>query len=178
MIFTFALDNFVKVQLRFNRTFMKHIHITRGQKTCLEIENRKSLRAGERYFCGWARVVKASDPKDQRRKNDFIERLTIVSDDRKSGGKSDDKTGQRINGVMVDEMETKSSSHRASHGSSRIRGAAGSQWLVIGAELALLAAVTAGWSTGRPADAVAGVVSLALVASPSLFLLLWACCSH
>lgn len=105
----------------------------------------------------------------------------LCTGDRKSGGKMDDKTRRRMNGVEeVDEMETKSSSHRASRGSSRVRRSAATQSLGIVAELVFLAAATAGWSTGCPADVtVAGLVSLAI--SPPLLLLLcgtgvqWSC---
>jgi hypothetical protein len=84
----------------------------------------------------------------------------------------DDKTGQRMNGVeSADEMETKSSSHRASRGSSRVRRSTVSQSVSIVAELAFLAAATTSWSTGCPVDAaVGGLVSLALAVSPPLVL--------
>lgn len=84
----------------------------------------------------------------------------------------DDKTGLRINGVeSAGEMETKSSSHRASRGSSRVRRSTVSQSVSIAAELAFLAAATASWSTGCPVDAaVGGLVSLALAVSPPLIL--------
>ncbi|VVC24359.1 Immunoglobulin subtype,Immunoglobulin-like domain,Immunoglobulin-like fold,Immunoglobulin subtype [Cinara cedri] len=94
--------------------------------------------------------------------------------DRKYGGKSVDTTGRRMNGVeKFDEIETQSSSHRASRGSSRARRSTVSQSVGIAAELVLLAAVTAGWSTGCAVDAVVGLVSLALAACPPLFLLAW-----
>jgi len=77
-----------------------------------------------------------------------------------------------MNGLeKTGEMETKSSSHRASRGSSRVRRSTASQSLGIVAELAFL--VAAGWSTGCPADALtAGLVSLAVAVSPPLILLL------
>lgn len=92
--------------------------------------------------------------------------------DRKSSGKMDDKTGLRINGVeSAGEMETKSSSHRASRGSSRVRRSTVSQSVSIVAELAFLTAATTSWSTGCPVDAaVGGLVSLALAVSPPLVL--------
>lgn len=95
-----------------------------------------------------------------------------ISGDRKSSGKMDDKTGLRINGVeSAGEMETKSSSHRASRGSSRVRRSMVSQSVSIVAELAFLTAATTSWSTGCPVDAaVGGLVSLALAVSPPLFL--------
>lgn len=79
-----------------------------------------------------------------------------------------------MNGIDEDigEMETKSSSHRASRGSSRVRRSATGQSLAIAAALVLLASATAGWSTGCPADAVAGVASLTVAAAPPLVLLL------
>ncbi|KAF0757493.1 lachesin-like [Aphis craccivora] len=84
----------------------------------------------------------------------------------------DDKTGLRINGVeSAGEMETKSSSHRASRGSSRVRRSTVSQSVSIVAELAFLTAATTSWSTGCPVDAaVCGLVSLALAVSPPLVL--------
>ncbi|CAH1721150.1 lachesin-like [Aphis gossypii] len=95
-----------------------------------------------------------------------------ISGDRKSSGKTDDKTGLRINGVeSAGEMETKSSSHRASRGSSRVRRSTFSQSVSIVAELAFLTAATTSWSTGCPVDAaVGGLVSLALAVSPPLVL--------
>ncbi|XP_015371702.1 PREDICTED: neurotrimin-like, partial [Diuraphis noxia] len=99
-------------------------------------------------------------------------KIHTKSGDRKSGGKMDDKTGLRMNGVeSADEMETKSSSHRASRGSSRVRRSTISQSVSIAAELAFLAAATASWSTGFPVDAaIGGLVSLMLVVSPSLIM--------
>lgn len=103
-------------------------------------------------------------------------RVFFVGGDSKSAGKKADKTGNKINGI---EMETKSSSHRASRGSSWTRGsAAAGQWPGIVAELLVLAA---GWSAGGPAHAVAGPASpsaLAAVLPPAAVLLLWACAAQ
>ncbi|KAL5242060.1 hypothetical protein ACI65C_009469 [Semiaphis heraclei] len=95
-----------------------------------------------------------------------------ISGDRKSAGKMDDKTGLRMNGVeSTGEMETKSSSHRASRGSSRVRRSTISQSVSIAAELVFLSAATASWSTGCPVDAaIGGLVSLVLAVSPPLII--------
>jgi len=77
-----------------------------------------------------------------------------------------------MNGVeSAGEMETKSSSHRASRGSSRVRRSTISQSVSIAAELAFLAAATTSWSTGCPVDiAIGGLISLVLVVLPPLIL--------
>lgn len=71
------------------------------------------------------------------------------------------------------EMETKSSSHRASRGSSLAGRLPVSHSVGIAAELVLLGAVTACLSTGCHADTVAGLLSLALAACPPLILIVW-----
>lgn len=90
----------------------------------------------------------------------------------------DDNTRQRMNGVeAAGEMETKSSSHRASRGSSRVRRSTVSQSLGIVAELMVLAATAAGWPAGCPADAAAVLVSLAVAVSPPVLLMVWDGCA-